>query len=76
MKYVAKVKQVLRPDIHKIGNIEGKTVGILPRPDRVEIEMEGDENSPCMMFRYTNSNEFCGDTWHKNISRCTRSSLI
>lgn len=70
MKYVAKVKQVLRSDIHKIGAIENnevKLVADLPLPDRVEIELDGSETEPCVMYRHTGSGEFCGDTWHETF---------
>jgi hypothetical protein len=70
MKYVAKVKQVLRSNIHRIGIFEDdklKTVKYFPNAKRVEIEIAADENSPCMMYRYTNSDEFCGDTWHETF---------
>jgi hypothetical protein len=70
MKYIAKVKQVLHPNIHRIGTFEGdklKTVEYFPNAERVEIEIEADEDSPCMMYRYTNSGKFCGDTWHETF---------
>lgn len=70
MKYVAKVKQVLRPDIHKLATIENdevKAVGPLPLADRVEIELDGSETEPCKMYRYTEGGEFCGDTWHETF---------
>lgn len=71
MKYIAEVTKVLHPRIHKIGTIENgqvkPTITRLPLPDRVEIELEGTSDEPCMMYRYTNSGEFCGDTWHENL---------
>jgi len=69
-KYVARVTQVLRTGIHKIGTVrDGKVIPIaeLPLPNRVEIELKGDPSKPCMMFRYTDSNDFCGDTWHESL---------
>lgn len=71
MKYVANVKQVLHADIRKIGAIENdelKVVAAFPLPDRVEIELEGTETEPCMMYRYTNHGDFCGDTWHETFA--------
>jgi hypothetical protein len=69
MKLVAKVREVLKPGIHKIGEIrDSKVVPTenLPLPARVEIEVE-DPEKPCMMFRYTKTGEFCGDTWHEDL---------
>src|SRR5688572_11856101 len=68
-KYVARVREVLRADIHKIGHIEGGDVvkgQSLPLPDRVEIEPDS-SGSACMMYRYTKSGDFCGDTWHQDL---------
>ncbi|BAU46689.1 hypothetical protein SVA_0107 [Sulfurifustis variabilis] len=70
MKYIAKVRQVLRKDIHKLATIEDgevKVIGPLPLPDRVEIELDGSETEPCKMYRYTEDDEFCGDTWHETF---------
>jgi hypothetical protein len=69
MKYVAVVTKVLRPGIHKVGGFrDGEPVAKdLPAPDRVEIECEG-VGLPCMMFRFTNEGEFCGDTWHESLA--------
>lgn len=70
MKYLARVKQVLRPDIHKIGAIEDdavKVVADMPLPDRVEIVMDGSDDDSCVMYRYTDDDEFCGDTWHETL---------
>ncbi len=72
MKYIARVKQVLRPGIHKIGMIQDDRpvpVADLPLPDHVEIEIEGGPDQPCMMYRYTDAGEFCGDTWHENLRK-------
>jgi hypothetical protein len=71
MKYVAQVTQVLRPGIHKIGTIRDGTpeaVADLPLPTRVEIELDGGPEQPCMMYRYTDGDDFCGDTWHQNLT--------
>jgi hypothetical protein len=71
MIYIAKVKLVLQSDIHKIGTIENgelKTVSLMPKADRVEIVLEGSEIDPCMMYRFTKNNEFCGGTWHENFA--------
>jgi hypothetical protein len=72
MKYVARVKQVLKTGIHMLGAIEGDKVvplAELPLPTRVEIELEGGPNEACMMFRYNDADEFCGDTWHENLAQ-------
>ena len=69
-KFVASVTRVLRPGIHKMGGVragEPRPVADLPFPDRVEIEMDGGRQDPCMMYRYTDSGEFCGDTWHETL---------
>ena len=61
LKYVATVKQVFQSGIHT----ESGTPS--PTTDRVEIVLDGDENGPCMMYRYTNEKVFCGDTWHETF---------
>lgn len=69
-KLVAKVTRVLRPGIHKIGGVregEVRPGAELPLPHRVEIELEGGRQDPCMMYRYTDGGEFCGDTWHETL---------
>jgi hypothetical protein len=69
-KYVARVTEVLRSGIHKMATLKGNeeiTLVDLPLPNRVEIELESGRDSPCMMYRYTNADEFCGDTWHENL---------
>lgn len=69
-KLVASVTEVLRAGIHKIGGVqEGapRPIADLPLPNRVEIEMEGERQDPCMMYRYTDAGEFCGDTWHETL---------
>lgn len=79
MKYIAEVKQVLRSNIHRIGTFEGgklRTVEFFPNAERVEIEIEGDEDSPCMMYRYTNGDEFCGDTWHETFQDALKEALL
>ena len=70
MKYVAHVKTLLR-SIHSVGSIrEGtlETGARLPHPDRVEIQLQGGPQNPCSIYRYTNSGDFCGDTWHQNLA--------
>jgi len=70
MKYIAQVKQVLHSGIHTIGAIENgdvKWISQLPLPDRLEIELDGAEAEPCMMYRYTNEGALCGDTWHESL---------
>jgi len=70
MKYVAHVNSVLRA-IHNVGSIrDGAPVPgtPLPRPNRVEIEVQGDRSQPCMMYRYTDAGVFCGDTWHQTLA--------
>ena len=70
MKYTARVTQVLKSDIHKIGGIrDGKPVPVadMPLPNKIEIEWNGDPGQPCMIYRFTNSGDFCGDTWHANL---------
>ena len=71
MRYVATVTRVLRQGIHTRGAIvhgELKTVGAMPLAERVEIELDGTEMQPCMMYRYTNDGQFCGDTWHETLA--------
>ena len=71
MKYITKLKQLLQSDIHKIGTIENgelKNGGLIPQADRVEIELEGSEIDPCIMYRFAKDDEFCGDTWHENFA--------
>ena len=69
MKLVAHVRKVSETGIHGIGAIqdgEVSRVGDLPLPGRVVIELE-DDGVACMMYRFTKSGEFCGDTWHENL---------
>ena len=71
MKYIAKIKQVLHSDIHKVGITENdKTKDVIPmsQADRVEIVLDGSETEPCRMYRYNNDEEFCGDTWHETFA--------
>ncbi len=70
MKYAANVTKVLKSDIHKIGEVRGGQVHAhadLPTPNRVEIEAAS-PLAPCMMYRYTDMGEFCGDTWHETLA--------
>ena len=70
MKYVARVTQILHRGIHKIGTIrEGRpeAAADMPLPNRVEIELDGGPDQPCMIYRYTDGDDFCGDTWHQNL---------
>jgi hypothetical protein len=68
--YIAKVKRVLRQNVHTVGAIvdgDIKTVASMSLPDRIEIELDGSEAEPCMMYRYTHDGHFCGDTWHETL---------
>jgi hypothetical protein len=70
MKYVARVEQVLHAGIHTVGTVENGEVRVLtdlPLPDRIEIELDGSESEPCMTYRYTNDDRFCGDSWHETF---------
>ena len=70
IKYVARVKQVLHPGIHKIAQIsdgELTPVADMPLASRVEIELEGGPDQECMIYRYTDAGEICGDTWHESL---------
>jgi hypothetical protein len=70
MKYVARVRQVLRPGIHTVGAIRAdqvETVAAMASPTRLEIELEGTAADPCMMFRWNDAGDFCGDTWHEDL---------
>lgn len=67
-KYVARVAEVLRSGSHGVTTLEeGEVVPVadLPLPSRVEIHLEGGREDPCTMLRYTDADEFCGDTWHE-----------
>ena len=69
MKYVARIKEVLRPGIHRVAQIvDGNLTSgeVLREPDRVEISIEAGGTS-CFMYRYTRTGEFCGDTWHATL---------
>jgi hypothetical protein len=70
-KYTARVTRVLQAGIHCIGAItengDVKPVSELPLPDYVQIECEGTAEKPCVMYRYADSGEFCGDTWHETM---------
>jgi hypothetical protein len=70
MKYVAQVTQVIHSGIHKSvrrNNAGAVITSELPLPNRLEIEINGSESEPCMMFRYTSDDAFCGDTWHESL---------
>jgi len=70
MIYIAKVEQILRSNIHKIETVENdelKVVKSMPEASRVEIELLGEETDPCLMYRFTKDDEFCGDTWHETF---------
>jgi hypothetical protein len=69
MKYVARPKEFRRPDMHTVGHITGDELvrgHAMPLPDLVEIEPEPGKEY-CMMYRYTKSGDFCGDTWHEDL---------
>ncbi len=71
MKYVATVTKVLKPGIHTVGALrDGEVVKVadLPHPHRLEIDLDGSPDQPCMMYRYTNSGESCGDTWLQTLA--------
>lgn len=75
MKYTARVTKILKTSIHVIGAIvddEVREVAEMALPDYIEIELEGEPDYPCMMYRYTDSGEFCGDTWHENLADALR----
>jgi hypothetical protein len=68
---MARVKKIVRQGIHTVGaavNGEVTAVADMPLPDRIEIELDGSETQPCMMYRYTDDNQFCGDTWHETLA--------
>lgn len=69
-KYIARVTEVFRSGIHVMAKVQNGAViplAGLPLPDRVEIELEGGRENPCMMYRYTEANQSCGDTRHENL---------
>lgn len=56
--------------MHTVGHIsDGKLFEhyAMSLPDRIEIQLESGSDH-CFMYRYTKSGEFCGDTWHENLS--------
>lgn len=65
MKLVAQIRRVKK--VVKQHGLTKDGIENLPIADRIEIELEGDKDEPCMMFRYTNSGDFCGDTWHEDL---------
>lgn len=70
-RYIANITETLRPGIHKVATIEDNAVipvADLPAPKRVEIVLEGGRQDPCMLYRYTDVGEHCGDTWHENLA--------
>jgi hypothetical protein len=72
MKYVAFVSKVVVRGIHKLATFEEGQVrptADLPAPQRIEIELDGAEDEPCMMYRYTADGQFCGDTWHQSFEQ-------
>jgi len=69
VKYTARVTQVLHAGIHYVAGLQsGKLVrgAALPSPDLIEIEQASDGS--CTFFRFTDSGEFCGDTWHETLA--------
>ncbi len=82
-KYVANVKEIFRARIHAVGTVkDGEVLPIadlplpLPLPNRIEIELDGGRQEPCMMFRYTHCGEFCSDTWHENLDGVLAQALF
>jgi hypothetical protein len=70
MNYIARVKQVLKPGIHKWASVDsaGKFQKTdMPAPDYVVIEVGEGENTSCMMYRFKDDGVCCGDTWHKDF---------
>jgi hypothetical protein len=70
MKYVARVKKVIHPGIHKIGVIRDggvEPVATMPSPSQVEIDLEGTPDQPCFLIRFNDAGDFAGDTWHENL---------
>jgi hypothetical protein len=70
-RLVAKVTKVLVPGIHTQGFVENGEVQrgtAMKQPTRVVIELAGGPDEECMMYRYTDANEFCGDTWHMTLA--------
>jgi len=70
MNYIVHVTQVLHTGIHRrwIGRQNGiDQFEDLPLPNRLHIEQDGDPRQPCMLYRYTESGAFCGDSWHENL---------
>ena len=72
IKLVAKVERVVRAGIHKMGSVgergEIRSAGDLPLPSRVEIEFDAGRDGSCTMYRYTDCDVFCGDTWHEDLA--------
>lgn len=69
LRLVARVSEV-RNHIHRSGTVEHgefQNTGDLPRPDRVEIRVEGERTEPCMMYRWSKAGDYCGDTWHQTL---------
>jgi hypothetical protein len=75
MKYVAKVARVLQPGIHRIG-APGGPVTLMQPATRVEIELDGAKNDPCMMYRYAEDDAFAGDTWHQSLANAFEQATL
>jgi hypothetical protein len=67
LKYVAKVARVLQHGIH-IRALPGGPMTEMPLAARVEIELDGAECDPCMIYRYADDKAFAGDTWHESLA--------
>jgi len=70
MKYTARVTRVLHGGIHFTATLENgkpERAADLPSANVVEIELT-DPSGPCTLYRFTDSREFCGDTWHKTLA--------
>jgi hypothetical protein len=71
VKIIARVNKVVVSGIQQwcIFDASGKAhFKDMPDPEFVEIEPDGGDGDPCMMYRYRDDGTFCGDTWHKNIA--------
>jgi len=72
MKLKAYVVRVTGKTIHSIGEvIEGKVVPKQKMPDAAYVVTE-EMNGSCYLYRYSNTGEFAGDTWHETLEEAKR----
>jgi len=72
MKLKAYVVRVTGETTHRIGEIaEGKVIRKQRMPDAAWVVIE-EINGSCYLYRYSNTGECAGDTWHQTLDEAKR----